>query len=71
VTVRIDCIKDISVADMRRATVNGDVWLMVKHNESEAFIERSSQRKLNKFIRSRQQVQILDFGKAMGRGDAA
>jgi len=61
VTVRIDCIKDMSVADMRKATLGGDVWLIVKHNESEAFVERSSQRKLNKFINSRQQVQILDF----------
>merc|ERR1712151_592105 len=48
VTVRIDTIKSLSVTDMHDATVKGEVWLLVKHNEAEAFVERSSQRKLNK-----------------------
>jgi hypothetical protein len=71
VTVRIDCIKDASVADMHQATLEGDVWLLVKHNESEAFVERSSQRKLKKFISSRQKVQILDIIRAIDQGGAA
>jgi hypothetical protein len=71
VTVRIDTIKGLSVADLSKATQTGDVWLMVKHNESEAFIERSSQRKLNKFISSRQSVQIVDIARAIDHKGSA
>lgn len=61
VTVRIDTIKALSITDMKEATQKGDLWLMTKHNESEAFIERSSKRKLNKFITTGQSFQILDL----------
>jgi len=63
VTIRIDCIKEISVADIRKAPLSGDKWVIVKRNETEAFVERSSQRRLNKMIRARQQMQILDVSK--------
>merc|ERR1712151_850036 len=61
VIVRIDTIKGLSTAEIQDAMPVGDVWLMVKHNESEAFIERSSKRKLNKFISNNQHIQILDL----------
>eukprot|EP00425_Heterocapsa_triquetra_P043850 CAMPEP_0195086444 /NCGR_PEP_ID=MMETSP0448-20130528/26578_1 /TAXON_ID=66468 /ORGANISM="Heterocapsa triquestra, Strain CCMP 448" /LENGTH=894 /DNA_ID=CAMNT_0040119929 /DNA_START=141 /DNA_END=2823 /DNA_ORIENTATION=+ len=50
VTIRIDMIKSLSTQGLLEAGLVGDVWLMVKHNKSEAFIERSSKKKLNKMI---------------------
>ena len=35
---------------LQEANIHGDVWMLVKHNESEAFIESSSKKKLNKMI---------------------
>jgi len=61
VTVRIDMIKSLSVCDMQEANSKGDSWLLVKHNESEAFVERSTKRKLNKMIASSQHFQVLDL----------
>jgi len=69
VTIRIDCIKEISVADMRKAALGGDKWVIAKRNETEAFVERSSQRKLNKMIKARQKVQILDVSRTEGDPD--
>merc|ERR1711874_574554 len=50
VIVRIDMIKSLSVHEMTEVKMQEDVWIMGKHNESEAFIERSSKKKLNKMI---------------------
>lgn len=61
VTIRIDTIKALSLKDMRRATMHGDMWLMVKHNEAEAFIELSSKKKLNRFIANKHSIQIVDL----------
>jgi len=61
VIVRIDTIKGLSLAAMLEVVAKGDVWILVKHNENEAFIERSSKRKLNKFIANGQIIQILDL----------
>lgn len=61
VTVRVDTIKALRIAEMQSTMKSGDVWLLVKHNESEAFIECSSKKKLNKFIANHQAVQILDI----------
>uniref|UniRef100_A0A7S4Q5X9 Uncharacterized protein n=1 Tax=Alexandrium monilatum TaxID=311494 RepID=A0A7S4Q5X9_9DINO len=61
VIVRIDTIKNLSLSAMLEVASKGDVWILVKHNENEAFIERSSKRKLNKFITNGQIIQILDF----------
>lgn len=61
VTIRIDMIKSLSVADIVGVCSNGDVWMMVKHNDSEAFVERSSKRKLNKMIASAQPFQVIDL----------
>jgi len=60
VTIRIDVVKALSIGDILDATLAGDVWLLVKHNESEAFIERSSKKKLNKMIAAGQRFQVLD-----------
>merc|ERR1712050_10944 len=62
VIIRIDTIKSMSTEDMLKSTQKGNMWVMVKHNESEAFIEWSSKRKLNKFIANMQSVQLMDFG---------
>lgn len=61
VTIRIDVIKAMSCKEMQAANNEGDVWVLVKHNESEAFVERSSKRKLNKMIASCQGFQVLDL----------
>jgi len=61
VIIRIDMIKSLSVGDMQEANMQGDVWCLVKHNESEAFVERSSKKKLNKMIASQQGIQVLDL----------
>merc|ERR1719291_855433 len=69
VTIRIDCIKEISVADMCKAALSGDKWVIAKRNDTEAFVERCSQRKLNRMIKERQQMQILDVSKTEGDTD--
>mmetsp|Transcript_17510 Transcript_17510/g.37463 ORF Transcript_17510/g.37463 Transcript_17510/m.37463 type:complete len:986 (-) Transcript_17510:581-3538(-) len=61
VTVRIDIIKALSIEEMYEAILRGDTWLLVKHNESEAFVERSSHRKLNKLIATSSSFQVLDL----------
>jgi len=61
VTIRVDTIKALRLGEMQNTMRSGEVWLLVKHNESEAFIERSSKKKLNKFIANHQEVQILDI----------
>merc|ERR1719330_2134081 len=58
--IRVDMIKSLTSWEIQQAMLKGDVWLMLKHNESEAFIERSSQKKLNRLIAAGQQIQILD-----------
>jgi len=65
VIIRIDMIKTLSVADMIEATLGGDLWMLVKHNESEAFVERSSKKKLNKMIATSQGFQVLDLSCAL------
>jgi len=64
VIIRVDMIKSLTLDQIIEATAKGDVWLMMKHNESEAFIERCSKRKLNKLIASGQHIQILDLSGA-------
>mmetsp|Transcript_11817 Transcript_11817/g.29746 ORF Transcript_11817/g.29746 Transcript_11817/m.29746 type:complete len:832 (-) Transcript_11817:27-2522(-) len=61
VIIRIDVIKALSVGDMQEASVRGDVWMLVKHNDSEAFVERSSKKKLNKMIAHQRGIQVLDL----------
>lgn len=60
IIIRVDMIKSLTSSELQGAMANGDVWLMLKHNESEAFIERSSQKKLNRLIATGMQIQILD-----------
>jgi len=60
VTIRVDVIKSLSTSDMQDAASRGDVWMLLRHNESEAFVERGSKKKLNKMIAAGQQVQVLD-----------
>jgi hypothetical protein len=61
VTVRVDTIKTLSIEEIKEIKREGKVWVLVKHNESEAFIESSSMRKLNTFIMNRHDVQVLDL----------
>jgi len=61
IIIRIDTIKALSISEMHQATLNGDLWVLVKHNESEAFIELSSKKKLNRFISNMQSIQVMDF----------
>mmetsp|Transcript_68025 Transcript_68025/g.106354 ORF Transcript_68025/g.106354 Transcript_68025/m.106354 type:complete len:951 (+) Transcript_68025:74-2926(+) len=66
VTVRIDTIKGLSTSDIFETMKGGNAWVMVKHNEVEAFVEHSSTAKLNKFIAKGQAVHVLDLSTAMG-----
>jgi len=68
VSVRIDMIKSLTLNDMLEAMSKGDVWLMMKHNDREAFVERCSKRKLNKLIAAGQTIQILDLTTVKGAG---
>jgi len=61
VTIRIDTIKALSLNQMHESELQGNMWLMVKHNETEAFIELSSTKKLNKFVANQHSIQILDI----------
>jgi len=62
VHVRIDTIKGLKVQEIQDVLFRGELWLVTKHNESEAFVERASHKKLNKFVRNGQKFQILDLG---------
>lgn len=61
VTIRIDMIKSLSIAGIQELPQKGDLWLLVKHNDLEAFVERSSKKKLNSLIASGHEIQVLDF----------
>jgi len=60
VIVRIDTIKSIGVGAIVGIAAK-DTWVLLKHNDNEAFIERASKRKLNKLIASGQSIQVLDL----------
>jgi len=62
VHVRIDTIKGLNVMEIHDVLLKGELWLVTKHNETEAFVERSSHKKLNKLVRGGQKFQILDLG---------
>lgn len=48
VHVRIDTIKGLRVQEIRDVLAKGELWLITKHNESEAYVGRASHKKLNK-----------------------
>ncbi|CAE7782245.1 par-5 [Symbiodinium necroappetens] len=62
VHVRIDTIKGLAIRDIQDVLTRGDLWLVTKHNESEAFVERASHGKLNRLVRGCQKFQVLDLG---------
>eukprot|EP00440_Ansanella_granifera_P066560 gb/GFBE01072188.1/.p1 GENE.gb/GFBE01072188.1/~~gb/GFBE01072188.1/.p1 ORF type:complete len:957 (+),score=177.15 gb/GFBE01072188.1/:1-2871(+) len=62
VYVRIDTIKGLSLTDIKSVMMKGELWLIAKHNESEAFVERASHKRLNTFVSNFQKFQILDLG---------
>lgn len=62
VHVRIDTIKGLSVAEIQDVLAKGELWLVTKHNESEAYVGRASHKKLNKYVSIGQKFQILDLG---------
>eukprot|EP00401_Gymnodinium_catenatum_P024772 CAMPEP_0117580604 /NCGR_PEP_ID=MMETSP0784-20121206/65310_1 /TAXON_ID=39447 /ORGANISM="" /LENGTH=888 /DNA_ID=CAMNT_0005380715 /DNA_START=29 /DNA_END=2696 /DNA_ORIENTATION=- len=59
VIVRMDTIKNLTLRDIGNTQANGELWIMVKHSESEAFIEKASPKRLNIMIRAAQPVQLL------------
>lgn len=62
VHVRIDTIKGLSVQEIRDVLTKGELWLVTKHNESEAYVGRASHKKLNKYVSNGQKFQLLDLG---------
>jgi len=62
VHVRIDTMKGLSLTEIRDIMQKGELWLLTKHNDSEAFVERASHKKLNTFVSKMQQFQLLDLG---------
>lgn len=58
VIIRIDMIKTRTVAQLQQVS---EIWTLVKHNNQEAFVELSSQKKLNAMIANQQCIQVLDF----------
>jgi len=61
VIVRIDTIKGLTSEEISNGQKAGKVWVLVKHNDLESFIELSSTSKLNKFIANRQALHVLEF----------
>lgn len=50
VTVRIDTIKDKSHDELRESMASGDVFMLVKHNDKEAFVEAHNMSSLNEMM---------------------
>jgi len=65
VIIRIDTIKGLSIKEMLDVLRQGKVWVLVKHNEQEAFIELSSTNKLNKYIANNQCLRVLELHTVM------
>merc|ERR1711871_711624 len=61
VIVRVDTIKSLKNEEITDIPARGQMWIIVKHNEHEAFIETSSKRKLNQFITKHHSIQVLDI----------
>ena len=60
--IRVDTIKGISTSDMiTEKTENGTIWLLAKHNVNEAFVEKSTLRKLHKALTSLQTTHMLIY----------
>merc|ERR1711879_696491 len=68
VIIRIDTIKGLACKEIDHEMKSGKVWVLVKHNDLEAFVELSSTSKLNKFIANHKAVHVLDFSPE-GEGD--
>lgn len=62
VIVRIDNIKALSLRDLRdAAAVSGDVWVLVRHNDQEAAVERSTRERLGALETGDERYRILDL----------
>jgi len=61
ITIRIDIIKTLSVAAIQDATAFGDSWVLLRHNDREAFVERSSKKKINRMIAASEKFQVVDL----------
>lgn len=68
VLIRVDTIKGLSTSDMLKEKQAGTIWLLVKHNDNEAFVEKSTVRKLNKSLTTSLGVQIIDLSNMMTYG---
>jgi hypothetical protein len=61
VIIRVDTIKGLSTTDLITAKEEGSVWLLVKHNDTEAFVEKSTVKKMNKRMATTPGMQIIDL----------
>lgn len=61
VSIRIDMIKSLSILELQDVYTKDDMWIMVKHNDTEAFVECSSKKKLNKMIAAGTLFQVFDL----------
>merc|ERR1712217_591529 len=55
VIVRVDTIKGLSANDMQDVLHKGRIWVMFKHNESEAFVRQVSSKEMNTLILGKQE----------------
>eukprot|EP00425_Heterocapsa_triquetra_P035343 CAMPEP_0195120010 /NCGR_PEP_ID=MMETSP0448-20130528/120835_1 /TAXON_ID=66468 /ORGANISM="Heterocapsa triquestra, Strain CCMP 448" /LENGTH=864 /DNA_ID=CAMNT_0040157399 /DNA_START=179 /DNA_END=2771 /DNA_ORIENTATION=- len=62
VTIRVDAIKAMSVADIRGAVADGSRWVMLRKNQNEGFIERMPQQAVAKAPEGISAVQALSIG---------
>lgn len=60
VLIRIDLIKDMGLLEILQATSRGDVWLLVKHNDCEAFVECASQTSMNEMRNQYLKFEVLN-----------
>lgn len=60
-TIRVDLIKRLSIQEILDVFAEGNIWVLVKRNENEAFVETSSKKNINKMIGTNLRFRILGF----------
>jgi len=64
VTIRIDIIKSMSTKDLLASCASGDAYMLVKHNEVEAFVEKCSAERQSELQETDSKFHKLTFGVA-------
>lgn len=59
VTLRIDTLKETPIDEVRRAMQTGEVWVLVRHGDSEAFVERHPLHKLRELNHQNREYHLL------------